>query len=66
MSRPLFTVLFPDGTTEYRTLSRAPPALGDVIPHLGESLVVENIGADPNGNTIVTLRHPVPIPGDLP
>ena len=57
MSMPLFTVVFPDGTTEYRTGPRA-PAVGDVIRHLGENLVVANVGNDHTGNTIVTLRRP--------
>ena len=54
---PLFTIVFPDGTTEYRTGPRA-PSVGDVIRHLGEDLVVERVGNDHTGNTIVTLRRP--------
>ena len=59
MSLPLFTVLFPDGTTEYRTLALA-PAVGDVVSHLGENLVIATIGNDLTDSTTVTLRHPDP------
>jgi hypothetical protein len=56
MSLPLLTIVFPDGTTEYRTDPRA-LAAGDVVRHLGEDLVVVTVGADHTGSTILTLRR---------
>lgn len=57
MSSHLFTVVFPNGTTEYRT-SASVPVLGGLVRHHGEDLIVERIGVDLAGNTFVTLRHP--------
>ena len=57
MSFQLFTVVFPNGMTQYRT-SASVPVLGDVLRHHGEDLIVERIGMDVAGNTFVTLRHP--------
>ena len=59
MSVPLFTVVFPDGSTQYQTGSRA-LEVGDVVPHHGVDLVVATIGHDRNGAPRVTLRHPDP------
>jgi hypothetical protein len=60
MSVPLLTVVFPNGTTEYRTSPHA-PTVGEVVRHLGEYLVVHTIGHDLEGNIIVTLRRPAAI-----
>ena len=57
MSSPLFTVVFPDGTTEYRSGLRS-PVVGDVVCHFGENLVIAAVHKNPDGNTDVTLRHP--------
>jgi hypothetical protein len=57
MSSELFTLVFPDGTTEYRSSAR-PPAVGGVFRHLGEDLVVDEIGSDERGDPIVTFRRP--------
>ena len=59
MSSELFTVVFPDGETEYRT-SAKPPVVGDVFRHRGEDFVIDRIGRDERGDTIVTVRQPEP------
>ena len=59
MSSELFTVVFPDGETEYRT-SANPPVVGYIFRHRGEDFVVDRIGRDDRGATIVTLRQPEP------
>lgn len=59
MSSDMINLVFPDGTTEYRSNSQAPVA-GDVFRHLGEAFVVVTANTDDAGMKVVTLRRPEP------
>ena len=59
MSSEMINLVFPDGTTEYRSNAQA-PVVGDVFRHLGEAFVVVTVNTDDAGMRIVTLRRPEP------
>ena len=59
MSSEMFNLVFPDGTTEYRSNPDA-PAVGDVFRHLGEEFVVAAVDKDAAGGMVVRLRRSEP------
>ena len=55
MSLPLFTIVFLDGTNQYRSKAQA-PAVGDIFRHRGDAFVVVTVDSDHNGNMVVKLQ----------
>ena len=59
MSPTMFNLVFPDGTSEYRSHPRA-PVVGHMLNHLGEDFVVDTVDSDDTGNVVVRVRHQEP------
>jgi hypothetical protein len=54
MSVPMLTILLPDGSIEYRSRPET-PAMGDEFRYLSQDYVVDTLGHDEAGRTVVTL-----------